>query len=112
MSLWPASISRRAIGCPILPSPMKPMSMKTPYRTVMLGRFAEKFRPNFLAVLAERGDRPVLTRRTGKNRRRRRSRHRAARRADLDAAQMRMDRQQCAVIDACEGDIGRFQHFH
>jgi hypothetical protein len=23
----PASISRRAIGCPILPSPMKPMSM-------------------------------------------------------------------------------------
>src|SRR6266567_4536764 len=27
MSLCPASMSRRAIGCPMLPSPMKPMSM-------------------------------------------------------------------------------------
>src|SRR5580704_1888983 len=104
---------------PILPRPMKPMSMALILPRICLPRIclrggqdkdvsvpdkpaamseyrrggAHKLRAYLFGVLAERGHRAVASGFAGPVSRRRRVRDRAARRADGDAAQMRVTRQ-------------------
>src|SRR5271163_4042679 len=109
MTLCPASTSRRAMCAPIFPRPMKPMSIVFLPSSLFLSsptRGEDKFRAHRLGMLAERGHRTVAPRRRGVPFGRRRIGHRAAWRADGDAAQMRMTRKLGRRVDARECDNG------
>src|ERR1700685_2009939 len=124
MTLWPASTSRRAMWAPILPRPMKPMSIEVLPRLFFplplwggagVGSCSDvqpstlahdlatptlpsptrgegKFRAHLRGVFADCRHRTVVPRGAALLGRRRIG-HRPARRADGDAAQMRMARQ-------------------
>src|SRR6516225_3186291 len=114
-TLCPSSTSRRAMCAPILPRPIKPISMlrillrfrhaRLRPAMTLLNMFRHKFRAHFIGVLADRRHRSVVSR-VGIMPRRRRIGHRPARRADGDAAQMRMMRQVRWRIDAGKGNVG------
>src|SRR5580704_6047263 len=104
MTLCPASTSRRAMWAPILPRPMKPISIDVLPRLFCVG-CSHEFRANLCGVLADRGHRTIVSGSAALLGRRRIG-HRTARRADGDAAQMRMARQLRGRVDAGKGDIG------
>src|SRR5262249_33465926 len=81
------------------------MAWTSPAMMSLDGR-TQKLRTYFLRMFADGGHRAVAARRTVVAPRRRRIRYRPARRADSDAAQMRVVRQVRGAIDACKGDIG------
>src|SRR6516162_5720071 len=110
MTLWPASTSRRAICAPILPRPMKPMSMKLPPSTSRHLTGAPK---NSARTSSECSptEGTAAARRSVVAPRRRRIRYRPARRVDSDTAQMRVVRQVPGAIDACKGNIGGGEPF-
>src|SRR5262245_40915844 len=106
-SLWPASMRRRAIGCPILPRPMNPMSIDG---VLLCSR--QKLFPDHLCMLAERGYWTVSPLLLRARRCRRGHADRPARRVDSNPAQVRVLRQERPVIDAGKGYIGGFELLH
>src|SRR6202171_3484414 len=105
MTLCPASTSRRAMWAPILPRPMKPISIAVLPRLFCVDCSRHEFFAHFHRMLANCGHRAIAPRGAALLRRRRIG-HRSAWRADGDAAQMRMTGELGRRVDAGKGDVG------
>src|SRR5580704_16003464 len=104
-TLCPACTSRRAMCAPILPRPMKPMSMTFLPQSLCVHCSGHEFAAHPVGMLADCGYRPVMARGGGAGFGRGRVRYRAAWCADGDAAQVRMPRKIGRRVDARKSDI-------